>query len=155
MSLFVPLAFWYVQDFLQVLFGSWTIAPEVFLISMMTLGLSDDRSFHPYVWGCFLGGLMWDLRWTGIPGFTGALYSFLFAFIRITWFATPKEGRLPAFFLVMVSAGVLVSSGVRGLFFYSASRFSPGAFAAFSAMDLVCVIAAWLCYSRFYRSQDV
>lgn len=155
MSLLPPLFFWYIQDFFQALFGSWTLAPDVYFVFMMTLGLSDEENFHRYVWGCFLGGLLWDLRWTGIPGFCASIYSLLFTVFRILWFMTPKEGRLPAFFFGVVFVCVLIVSVARGLLFSSGGDFPPGALAVFSLSGLICVSGAWLCYSRFYRSQNV
>lgn len=155
MSVFPPLILWYTQDFLQVLFGGWTLAPDIFFVSLMTLGLSDERHFHRYVWGCFIGGLLWDLRWTGVPGFCASIYSLLFMAFRLLWFMIPKEGRVPAFFLGVSSLGVLVSSVARVLLSSSGNAFSSGALVVFFMCDIACLSVAWLCYSRFYRIQNV
>ena len=61
---------WLLQDLLAVLFWGGVQVPEVFLLAVAYRLLSEggeDRLWA--IWTAFFGGLFWDLRWIGIPGF--------------------------------------------------------------------------------------
>ncbi|MDR1378699.1 MAG: hypothetical protein LBJ36_06555 [Synergistaceae bacterium] len=94
--------FWLLQDFLTVLtFGTMRI-PELFLLYLAYRLLTQDWGKNvSVIWAAFLGGLMWDLRWIGIPGFFILSYVSVVMVVLWVWNTLPTSGRTPTiiFFL--------------------------------------------------------
>ena len=153
--IWASLAFWYLQDLFQVIFGGWAVAPDLFLTYLLSKGLTDERDYDIYLWGCFIGGLLWDLRWTGIPGFSASLYGAIFMVFRLLWTIIPKEGRVPALFLGFSSSALAVSAVARLLLFYSGRPVIGSATVVFVLLTLLSIAISWGYYSRFYRGQNV
>jgi rod shape-determining protein MreD len=95
-------AFWLLQDFLTVLtFGAMQI-PELFLLCLVYRLLTQSGEKNIFViWAAFLGGLLWDLRWIGIPGFFILSYVSVVTGALWIWNTLPASGRTPTiiFFL--------------------------------------------------------
>lgn len=88
--------FWLLQDLLTVLtWGSMQI-PEIFLFSLVYRLLTRDREANiQVIWMAFAGGLFWDLRWVGFPGFF--ILNYLVAVMAVIWVwnTLPLPGRTP------------------------------------------------------------
>jgi len=99
-----------VQDLLQVFLLGNVLVPEYFLIWSFSLLLLEKEEFRKVLWICFFGGLFWDLRWTGLLGFTAGIYSFCIILVHWIWFLFPSSGRTPIlFFSLSWFATLLVS----------------------------------------------
>lgn len=61
---------WMLQDLLTVLVGGGMQVPGIFLMGVVFRVLTDEGEDRLWaIWSAFTGGLLWDLRWVGIPGF--------------------------------------------------------------------------------------
>ena len=78
------------------------------------------------IWTAFVGGLLWDLRWVGIPGFFTLGYVAVVMLVLWMWSAIPSQGRtmFVAFLLLEASLVLpplvpvlIVGGGVSGGFF--------------------------------------
>ena len=101
--------FWLLQDFLTVLTFGVMRAPEIFLLSLVYRLLTRNWDTHvSIIWTAFLGGLLWDLRWVGIPGFFALNYVGVVILVLWTWNALPVSGRTPLviFFLFWMTQSV-------------------------------------------------
>ncbi len=109
--------FWYLQDLLQVLGGSPFPVPEVFFLAVFSMFAAWETSPSQALWIGFAGGLLWDLRWTGLPGFTAALWSVPMGAVAILWQLIPAQGRHGAVFLLLAVGSHAVLGGCRGLLY--------------------------------------
>ncbi len=81
--------------------------PGLFMLGIIYKLLCDDNIDISLwaIWSAFAGGILWDLRWVGIPGFftLGNVITVLIV-IQI-WDAIPPQGRITGtgflFFLLM------------------------------------------------------
>lgn len=53
---------------------------------------NDDRSLWS-IWTAFAGGILWDLRWIGIPGFFTLGYVVVVLIVIQVWRIIPPQGR--------------------------------------------------------------
>ena len=86
---------WLIQDFLTVLSGGGMEMPGLFMLGLVYKILFDETSDSNLwaIWGAFAGGILWDLRWLGIPGFF-TLGNIIVVLIVIQfWGAMPPQGR--------------------------------------------------------------
>ena len=61
------------------------------------IGLLDDGSGDGNLWGiwtAFAGGILWDLRWIGIPGFFTLGYVIVVLIVIQVWGMIPPQGRV-------------------------------------------------------------
>ena len=95
---------WILQDFAQLLLMGICMVPDVFLLTALMLallpGVSRSRQTQ-YVWAAFVGGLVWDLRWTNLPGLTAAIGGGIIALACWFWQRTPIQGRSQTTFTFM------------------------------------------------------
>jgi len=85
--------FWLSQDLLTVLLAGTVRMPEIFLLSLVYRLLTCDRDVYvPVIWTAFFGGLLWDLRWVGIPFFT-LCYVVVIIMVMSVWNTIPSSGR--------------------------------------------------------------
>ncbi|MCR5346978.1 MAG: hypothetical protein K6E38_04305 [Fretibacterium sp.] len=94
---------WLLQDILTVLFGGVMQIPELFLLGIVYRLLKDEDEERVWaIWSAFLGGLLWDLRWVGIPGFFTFGYVAVVLLVLWLWSSLPLQGRtgLVAFLLL-------------------------------------------------------
>jgi len=98
---------WYLQDLFQALLSERFLAPDLFLVFLIYRVTKNPREASPVIWPALVGGLFWDLRWTSLPGFTGAVYAFLAALCVVAWNHIPYPGR---------NAGLFSSSPFRRRF---------------------------------------
>ena len=85
--------FWLIQDLLTVLMSGTVRMPEIFLLSLVYRLLAGDRDVYvPVIWAAFFGGLLWDLRWVGMPFFT-LCYVVVVMMVMSAWNTLPSSGR--------------------------------------------------------------
>lgn len=91
---------WYLQDLIQLALSSALLAPEIFMIALnfCTIRKEKNSSFDAVC--AVIGGLLYDLRWTAVPGLSGAIYVLDVWAMRFIWFRLPKDGRGPGIFTV-------------------------------------------------------
>ena len=85
--------FWLTQDLLTVLMSGTVRMPEIFLLSLVYRLLTGDRDVYvPVIWIAFFGGLLWDMRWVGIPLFS-LCYVVIVMAVMSVWNTLPASGR--------------------------------------------------------------
>jgi cell shape-determining protein MreD len=90
----IPAAlFWYAQDLLQVLMEGWAFTPDLFLFYLLFRCSKMPEDETTWIWTAFLGGLLWDFRWSGLLGLNAAVYGGLVALFSIFWKRIPFTGR--------------------------------------------------------------
>ena len=64
---------WLIQDLLTVFMGGGMQIPSLFMLGLVYRLLIDESNDEGVslwgIWSAFAGGVLWDLRWIGIPGF--------------------------------------------------------------------------------------
>ena len=140
----IPVIFsWYVQDLFQVLLSGKFLVPDLFLVFLIYRMTGDPKDVHSVVWPAFVGGFLWDLRWTALPGFTAAVYSLLAGVCVVVWNQVPDSGRNARLFLVLVLSAQVLAGLVRFISWGSSRGALVGAltFQQFSALPVVIVAA--------------
>lgn len=96
---------WIVQDFFAVLMSDALLIPDVFLLSIFCISFSRKEASDELdiflIWAAFAGGVLWDLRWTGVLGFFAFLYVSAFLCARWAWSCFPKSGHTVMIFFVL------------------------------------------------------
>jgi rod shape-determining protein MreD len=88
--------FWLCQDFLTVLTAGAMRTPEIFLLYLTYRLLTADQDVRIFIiWTAFAGGLLWDLRWIGIPGIFTLSYVGTVMIVLWVWSILPASGRAP------------------------------------------------------------
>lgn len=87
---------WLIQDLLTVFTGGGMQVPGLFMLGIVCRLLLDDGSGDGNLWGiwtAFAGGIFWDLRWIGIPGFFALGYVIVVLIVIQVWGMIPPQGR--------------------------------------------------------------
>ena len=85
--------FWLTQDLLTVLMYGTVRMPEIFLLSLVYRILTGGRNVYvSAIWTAFFGGLLWDLRWVGVPFFTLCYVAAVMGVMSV-WNTLPSSGR--------------------------------------------------------------
>ncbi len=104
---------WYLQDILQVFGEGHFFAPPLFLVMVLLL-MSSERYDHPgLIWFAFLGGVLWDIRWTGLVGMTGGVYAVFATFFSFLWHSMPDTGKNRTVFFTFLMVAHLIIGGLR------------------------------------------
>ena len=86
---------WLLQDFLTVFAGGGMQIPGLFMLGIVYKLLfdygSDDSLWA--IWAAFAGGILWDLRWVGIPGFFTLAHVIVVLIVLQVWGMIPPQGR--------------------------------------------------------------
>ena len=96
---------WLIQDFLTVLSGGGMQIPGLFMLGIVYKLFFDDSSDGNLwaIWSAFAGGILWDLRWIGIPGFFTLGNVIVILILIQVWGSIPPQGRAGGmFFLVFI-----------------------------------------------------
>lgn len=113
---------WLLKDFLQVLaMGIFTV-PDFYLMTVMMLTLlsnSDKNRQISYIWAAFIGGFLWDLRWTNMPGLTAAAGAAAVSLCCYLWHKAPAQGRSLVLFVVFMTLSQLFI-GICYIIFWTA-----------------------------------
>ncbi len=95
MNKFLVLALsWYAQDLLQIFMTQTWLAPEIYVIALVRCATrrGEENSLR-WIAAAVAGGLLMDVRWIGVPGFCGALYTAALFTARGLWFQIPAANR--------------------------------------------------------------
>lgn len=84
---------WYVQDIVQVLFEGWGFVPDLFLFYLLFRCSKVPEDETTWICVAFLGGLVWDFRWSGLFGLNAGMYGGLLALVSAFWKRIPFTGR--------------------------------------------------------------
>lgn len=86
---------WLVQDLFTVFTGGGMQIPGLFMLGLVYRLLTDEDSEASLwaIWTAFTGGILWDLRWVGIPGFFTLGYVIVIMIVIQVWGAIPPQGR--------------------------------------------------------------
>ncbi|MBQ7578487.1 MAG: hypothetical protein IJT21_09500 [Synergistaceae bacterium] len=86
---------WLLQDLLTVFSGGGMQIPGLFMLGVVYKLLLDknDEDGLWAVWSAFAGGILWDLRWVGIPGFFTLGYVAVVMIVIQVWALIPPQGR--------------------------------------------------------------
>ncbi|MDD4159874.1 MAG: hypothetical protein PHO18_02890 [Synergistaceae bacterium] len=88
------------------------IVPNVFLMLLLLMSLLPGTKREKQIfliWAAFAGGLIWDFRWTNLPGMTAALDAGSVAAACFIWHKIPAQGRSVTFFAFILIASVVFS----------------------------------------------
>ena len=100
---------WLLQDLLTVLFGGVIQVPELFLLGIVYRLLKDEDEERVWaIWTAFGGGLLWDLRWVGIPGFFSVGYVAVVLLVLWVWSNIPLQGRTRFIVFLMLESSQLI-----------------------------------------------
>ena len=86
---------WLIQDLLTVFSGGGMQVPGLFMLGIVFRLLfcdNDDGNLWA-IWSAFGGGILWDLRWVGIPGFFTLGYVVVVLIVTQIWSVIPPQGR--------------------------------------------------------------
>jgi len=102
--------FWLTQNLLTILMAGTMRIPEIFLLSLVYRLITGEReTYVSIIWTAFFGGLLWDLRWVGVPFFT-LCYVVVIMIVIWTWSTLPLPGRTPyVVFFIFWAAQLLPS----------------------------------------------
>ena len=123
---------WLLQDILTVLMGGRMQVPELFLLGIVFRLLTEEREDRLWaIWSAFGGGLLWDLRWVGIPGFFTLGYVVVVLIVLWVWNAIPVHGKTPLVAAALLEISqlvppllpVLALGGVTGGGFFLTQQF--------------------------------
>ena len=140
----VPVIFsWYVQDLFQVLLSGKFLVPDIFLVFLIYRMTREPKDVLSVVWPAFVGGFLWDLRWTALPGLTAAIYSLIAGVCVVVWNQVPDSGRNARLFLVLALSAQILAGLVRFISWGSSrgALVEALAFQQFSALPVVIVAA--------------
>mgnify|MGYP006916273546 FL=1 len=90
---------WLLQDLLTVLTGGGMQIPGLFMLGLTYRLLVDEgQDFQSKdalwaIWSSFGAGILWDLRWVGIPGFFTLGYVIVVMIVIQVWGAIPSQGK--------------------------------------------------------------
>ena len=86
---------WLIQDFLTVFGGGGMQVPGLFMLGIVYKLLVNDGSDDSLwaIWAAFAGGILWDLRWVGIPGFFTLAHVIVVLTVLQVWGMIPPQAR--------------------------------------------------------------
>lgn len=112
---FLTLIFgWYAQDVVQIIMTQTLLAPEIYLMALIWCVTREKQVSMPWRWlaAALCGGLLMDLRWIGVPGLYGALYTAAVLAAHWAWFQIPAASRrtLPYVVITILLCAVMTLS---------------------------------------------
>ena len=86
---------WLIQDLLTVFTGGGMQIPGLFMLGIVYKLLVDEGEEDSLwaIWSAWGGGILWDLRWVGIPGFFTLGYVIVVLIVIQVWGIIPPQGR--------------------------------------------------------------
>ena len=89
---------WLIQDLLTVFTGGGMQIPGLFMLGVVFRLLFSDSNNDDgnlwAIWSAFAGGILWDIRWIGIPGFFTLGYVVVVLIVIQVWGLIPPQGRV-------------------------------------------------------------
>ncbi|MEG1602480.1 MAG: hypothetical protein RRY12_00120 [Cloacibacillus sp.] len=139
---------WLLQDFAQLLLMGICMVPDVFLLAILFMALLPDTTCNrqtALVWAAFIGGVIWDLRWTNLPGLTAAIGGGVVGLACFLWQKTPAQGRSAGLFATMCIFCELLYAGVHFFFWTIPSQTAMRQFIVQQLMAVPLIILfSWL-----------
>lgn len=87
---------WFLQDLLQVLLLGFCLVPNLYLTYLLLITMldfsNDELSSEALLWA-FIGGILYDLRWTNVPGASALSWCLCLAVSSIVWQHIPQNTR--------------------------------------------------------------
>lgn len=143
---------WLLQDMLQVLAMGFMLVPEFFLLVVIyeiVSGPLVSTRIARWIWFAFAGGVVWDLRWVGVPGMSALINVVAVVLVHWVWNRMPAGGR-SAFLFALLAAVAHFLSGV--LHYLAWSVPSQAALRLFLIQQLIAVPAlVGLCLVYTFR----
>lgn len=140
------------QDLAQVLLMGFCIVPDVFVYSLLFLVLLPSsqrmRTEETLIAAAFIGGLIWDFRWTNLPGVTAAANAAIISAASLFWNKIPIQGRNYQMFAAILIAAQIMLAGLHSTMWFD---FSAATFRMFAIQQLLAVpaiIVAVFIYAR-------
>jgi hypothetical protein len=151
----VLLLSWYAQDLLQVFMTQTWLAPEIYMIALIWCATQrGEENSLKWIAAALAGGLMTDIRWIGVPGFCGALYTAALFVARYMWYQIPAANRRMLPFLVIVGILCMLMTPLRLVFWDSsviAGRYLSTALLQWLLTAVVLIVFA---LTRSYAYED-
>ena len=142
----IYLFWWLFQDLLQVLVHDWILAPDVFLMALLFALPLKDHKGGLLLWVAFLGGILWDLRWSGLIGLTGGLYVMALMGMKGIWELVPPSAKGFRIVLGLVLGFHFIVGLLRLLFFGGQGE---ALFVQFAGQQLGGALVALLSYLSY------
>jgi rod shape-determining protein MreD len=108
---------WLLQDLLQVLVHGWIFVPDVFLMALLFALPLKNHEEGLLLWIAFFGGILWDLRWSGLIGLTAGLYLLALMGMKGIWELVPPSAKGFSMVLGLVLGFHFMVGLLRLLFF--------------------------------------
>lgn len=140
------------RDLLQVAFSGTALVPDLTLFSLIWLSVVRCEEPEPLFLHAFGAGLLWDLRWTGVPGMTSASYALTVAMTAWVWSSLPPGRRAnPVLFFFWSSAAHVLTSVFPAIFTSKGLGLSSS-LATQQGMAIACLLGLTALYIRHCRS---
>ena len=113
-------AIWLLQDLLQVLFLGFCLVPNLYLTYLLlitTLDFSNDELSSKALVYAFIGGVLYDLRWTNVPGASALSWCLALTIASAIWGYMPQNVRHYISYFLLVFFILLFSELVHFVFF--------------------------------------
>ncbi len=82
---------------MTVFIGGGMQMPSLFMLGLVYRLITDESNDEGVnlwgIWSAFAGGLLWDIRWVGIPGFFTLGYVAVVLAVIQVWGIIPPQGR--------------------------------------------------------------
>lgn len=139
---------WILQDFAQLLLMGICMVPDAFMLLALLLALLPETKKErqtQMVLAAFIGGLIWDLRWTNLPGLTAAIGGGAIGLSCYLWQKIPVQGRSTAAFAFFSTGCELLYAAIHYLSWTIPSQTAIRQFIVQQLMALpVIVLVSWL-----------
>ncbi len=140
------------RDLLQVAFSGTALVPDLTLLALVWLSVFRCDEAEPLFFHAFLAGVLWDLRWTAVPGMTSAAYSLTVAATAWVWSSLPTGRRAnPVLFFCWAIVAHLLTSFFPAIFTSRALGLSSS-LATQQGMAIACVLGLTALYIRHRRT---
>lgn len=140
------------RDLLQVAFSGTVLVPDLALLALVWLSVFRCEEPGSLFIHAFWVGLLWDLRWTGVPGMTSASYVMVTAVTAWVWSSLPPGRRTnPVLFFFWSSAAHALTSVFPAVFTSKGLGLSSS-LATQQGMAIACVLGLTALYIRYRRS---
>ncbi len=140
------------RDLLQVAFSGTTLVPDLTLLMIVWLSVFRCEEPESLFLHAFGAGLLWDLRWTGVPGMTSAAYVLTVAVTACVWSILPPGKRANPVLFFFCSSTTHALTSVFPAIFTSKGLGLSSPLATQQGMAIACVLGLTALYIRQRRS---
>lgn len=105
------------RDLLQVVFSGTALVPDLTVLALVWISVTRCEDVSPLFIQAFAVGLLWDLRWTALPGMTSCVYVLLVSATGWTWMSlSPRRRSSPLMFFSWALLAHGLTAFLPGLF---------------------------------------